>query len=116
MDSKSVAHTPHSSFFKVFHLFSAEVSRDKKVFWVLRIAISLCFLGHGAFGFIMDNGNLGKVGWLTFYKPFGLEAELVYKLMLMPLVGALDILVAFAVLFLPMRIIWLKNLDLIREK
>jgi hypothetical protein len=106
MDSKNIAYTPHPSFFKAFHLFSTEVSRDEKIYCVLRIAVSLCFLGHGAFGFITDNGNLGKVEWLTFYKPFGLEAELVYKFMLMPLVGTLDILVAFAVLFLPMRFIW----------
>ena len=106
MDSKSAVYIPPSSFSRIFNLFRAEVSRDEKVYWVLRIAVALCFFGHGAFGFITDNGSLGKVGWLAFYKSFGLEPELVYKFMLMPLVGALDIMIAIAILFLPMRSIW----------
>jgi hypothetical protein len=106
MDSKSIAFTRHSLFARLFYLFSAENSKDEKVYWVLRVAVSLCFLGHGAYGFITQNGNLGKVAWLAFFKPFGLEPELVYKFMLMPLIGTFDLLVSFAVLFLPLRIIW----------
>ena len=86
-----------------FKLFNNKLSFDETVFWLFRIPIALCFIGHGAFGFITENGKMGKVAWLTLYNAFGLESELVYKFMLMPVVGIVDILIALAVLFFPIR-------------
>ena len=93
-------------FSRVLKLFSAEMSLDEKVYWLLRISVALCFIGHGAFGFIIDDGKMGKTAWLVFYKPFGLDPEVVYKFLLIPLVGVVDMLVAFAVLFVPLRCVW----------
>ena len=106
MSNASVSNEGPSSILRLSKLFSTEMPMDEKFFWLLRVAVALCFVGHGSFAFITENGNMGKVGWLAFYKPFGLEPELVYKFMLMPLVGVLDYLVAFAVLFVPMRCVW----------
>lgn len=88
---------------RVLKLFSDEMSIDERVFWFLRISVALCFFGHGAFGFITDDGKLGKVAWLAFYKSFGLGPELVYKFMLMPLVGMTDMLIGLVVLVVPIR-------------
>ena len=91
---------------RLLKLFSAEMSIDEKVYWLLRVSVALCFIGHGAFGFILDDGKLGKSAWLAFYQPFGLDPDLVYRFFLIPLVGTADILVALAVLFVPMRCVW----------
>jgi hypothetical protein len=66
-----------------------------KAEWILRIGIFGSFLGHGIFA-------LGaKAGWIPYFTSIGIsEAS---ALTLMPLIGVLDILVAVAVLYKPLR-------------
>jgi hypothetical protein len=66
-----------------------------KLQWLLRLAVALEFVGHGAFGII------GKQGWLPFYDVFGLGPDLAWTTM--PLVGALDIALGVLVLVRPTR-------------
>ncbi len=77
------------------------VTTDKKIFYTLRIAAAMCFIGHGAFGIIT------KPIWCNYFAVFGIGHDLAYKLM--PFVGAFDILLGICMLVLPFRIIptWL---------
>lgn len=63
---------------------------------ILRLGAVLCFLGHGAFGFIT------KAAWLPYFATVGIPEWLAWSLM--PWVGAVDILAAMAVLFAPRRL------------
>lgn len=63
--------------------------------WSLRWACALCFVGHGAWGLIT------KAGWLPFFAVFGIPEDLAYKLM--PVVGALDIVMGISILIRPTR-------------
>ena len=67
----------------------------------LRIASAMCFIGHGAFGFIT------KPIWCNYFAVFGIGHDLAYRLM--PLVGVMDILMGLSLLFYPIRAIavWL---------
>ncbi len=62
-------------------------------YWLLRLGAALCFIGHGAFGFIT------KAAWIPYFAVVGIPAEWAWKLM--PLIGAVDVLAAMAVLFAP---------------
>ena len=62
-------------------------------YWTLRVGAALCFVGHGAFGFIT------KEAWLPYFAVVGIPESWAYTLM--PLVGAVDVLVGMAVLFAP---------------
>lgn len=73
---------------------------NKKIEWVLRIAIFGVFLGHGVFAL---EGNPKWVGWIMNFG--GWEKELSTQLLFM--VGLLDVFVALAVLIKPIRIILL---------
>jgi hypothetical protein len=64
--------------------------------WVLRAGAALCFIGHGAFGF------LTKAAWLPYFGLVGIPADLAWRLM--PTVGAVDVLAGMAVLFAPRRL------------
>lgn len=66
-----------------------------KLHWILRIAVGLEFIGHGAFGI------KGKEAWLAYYDVLGIPADIGWKLM--PLAGAADIALGLAVLVWPMR-------------
>lgn len=61
----------------------------------------MCFLGHGAFGFIT------KPIWCNYFGVFGIGHDLSYRLM--PLVGTMDILMGLSLLFYPVRAVagWL---------
>lgn len=61
--------------------------------WILRVGAGLCFIGHGAFGIIT------KEGWLPFFALLGIGPDLAYTLM--PVIGAVDILVGFLVIYRP---------------
>ncbi|ETW97184.1 hypothetical protein [Candidatus Entotheonella palauensis] len=69
--------------------------RDITLYWILRIACVMCYVGHGAFGVIT------KEGWLPYFAVVGIPAE--YAWMLMPVVGIVDILLGISVLFRPTR-------------
>jgi len=62
-------------------------------YWVVRVGAALCFIGHGAFGF------LTKAAWLPYFGVVGIPESLAYRLM--PLVGAVDVMAGMAVLFAP---------------
>jgi len=62
-------------------------------YWALRIGSAMCFIGHGAFGFIT------KAAWLPYFGVVGIPEPLAWKLM--PLIGAVDVTAGMAVLFAP---------------
>ncbi|WP_454802442.1 DoxX-like family protein [Mucilaginibacter phyllosphaerae] len=74
---------------------------EQKIHYVLRIAVAMCFIGHGAFGIIT------KHIWCNYFAVFGIGTETAYKLM--PWVGAADIALGVLMLFRPTRAIalWL---------
>ena len=57
---------------------------EQKIHYTLRVAIAMCFIGHGAFGIIT------KEIWTHYFAVFGIGHTLAYKLM--PPVGVVDIL------------------------
>jgi hypothetical protein len=62
-------------------------------YWALRVGAALCFIGHGAFGFIT------KAAWLPYFGVVGIPEAWAWKLM--PLIGAVDVTAGMAVLFAP---------------
>ena len=74
---------------------------NKKIYYTLRIAIAMCFIGHGAFGIIT------KPIWCNYFAVFGISHDLSYQLM--PIVGSFDLLCGIMMLVYPMRAIpaWL---------
>ena len=62
-------------------------------YWILRIGAALCFIGHGAFGFIT------KAAWVPYFAVAGIPESWAYRLM--PWIGAVDVTVGMAVLFAP---------------
>lgn len=70
---------------------------DKKVQWVLRVAVFGSFLGHGMFALG------GKAQWIEWIQQFtGTDAATATTLLTM--VGVLDIIIALIVLIKPIRI------------
>lgn len=68
---------------------------DTKTEWILRIAVFGTFLGHGLLA-------LGvKQGWIKYFEAVGISSA--GAMTLLPLIGAMDITVAFIVLFRPIR-------------
>ena len=63
---------------------------------ILRCGAALCFIGHGAFGFIT------KAAWLPYFAVAGIPPATGWSLM--PWIGALDILAGVSVLFAPRRL------------
>src|SRR6185369_3611349 len=74
---------------------------NKKVHYTLRIAVAMCFIGHGAFGIIT------RPIWCNYFAVFGVGQDLAYRLM--PVAGTLDILLGTIMLFYPIRAVlaWL---------
>ncbi len=68
-----------------------------RLHWVLRITAACCFIGHGAWGVIT------KEGWLPFFRSQGIPDDIAWKLM--PIIGALDIIMGILLLIKPRRII-----------
>ncbi|HWK04238.1 MAG TPA: DoxX family membrane protein [Puia sp.] len=77
------------------------LTTEQKIHYTLRIAIAMCFIGHGAFGIIT------KPIWCNYFAVFGIGKDLAYRLM--PVLGSFDILLGLIMLVYPMRIIplWL---------
>src|SRR5690348_6886635 len=65
----------------------------ENAYWALRIGSAMCFIGHGAFGFIT------KAAWLPYFGVVGIPEPLAWTLM--PLIGAVDVTAGMAVLFAP---------------
>ncbi|HVV02624.1 MAG TPA: hypothetical protein VHC96_00315 [Puia sp.] len=74
---------------------------EQKIHYTLRIAIAMCFIGHGTFGIIT------KAVWTHYFAVFGIGRALAYRLM--PWVGTVDILLGLLTLVRPIRAIagWL---------
>lgn len=69
------------------------ISAAASGYWILRVGAALCFIGHGAFGFIT------KAAWVPYFDVVGIPESWAYRLM--PVVGAVDVLAGMAVLFAP---------------
>ena len=65
------------------------------VFRTLQVAAALCFIGHGAFGFIT------KADWIPFFAVVGIPADWAWKLQ--PVIGTVDVLLGFALLVRPTK-------------
>ncbi|HEX4851520.1 MAG TPA: hypothetical protein VFV08_11970 [Puia sp.] len=76
-------------------------SKEERIHYILRLAVAMCFIGHGAFGIIM------KPIWYNYFAVMGIGYGKATHLM--PLLGCFDILLGMIVLIYPIRIIpfWL---------
>lgn len=72
---------------------------QQKLHYTLRLAVAMCFIGHGSFGIIT------KEIWCNYFAVFGIGKTLAYQLM--PWLGAVDIAFGILMLVYPMRIILL---------
>jgi hypothetical protein len=77
------------------------LTTEQKVHYGLRIAIAMCFIGHGIFGIIT------KEIWCNYFAVFGIHKNMAYTIM--PYVGIVDILLGVIMLVYPLRAIalWL---------
>jgi len=70
-------------------------SRSSAVFWILRIGIVACLVGHGALGIS------SVASWTSYFGVVGIGPE--RALTLMPWVGVFDVMMAVTLLFYPNR-------------
>jgi hypothetical protein len=79
----------------------SSLSIQQKIHYSLRLAVAMCFIGHGAFGIIT------KPIWCNYFAVFGINQITAYRLM--PLLGSFDILMGIGMLVYPIRAIpaWL---------
>lgn len=84
---------PYASLAPIVSSSTSAVSASTAAYWVLRVGAALCFIGHGAFGFIT------KAAWIPYFGVVGIPERWAWSLM--PLVGAIDVLAGMAVLFAP---------------
>lgn len=77
------------------------VSNSNKIYYTLRVACAMCFIGHGAFGVIT------KEIWCNYFAVAGIDHATSYKLM--PVVGTVDIVMGIVMLLYPARAVamWL---------
>ncbi len=77
------------------------LNNQQKMYYTLRLAVAMCFIGHGAFGIIT------KPIWCNYFAVFGIGHETAYRLM--PMLGLFDILMGIGMLLYPIRAIpfWL---------
>ena len=73
-------------------------NQAKNIYYTLRIACAMCFIGHGAFGIIT------KEVWCNYFAVAGIGHDMAYTLM--PYVGTIDILIGLIILFYPVRIVF----------
>lgn len=78
-----------------------QLNQSKDIYYTLRVASAMCFIGHGAFGLIT------KEIWTNYFAVFGVGHDAAYTLM--PYAGVVDICMGLSLLFYPTRIIlaWL---------
>jgi len=74
------------------------IQNENKIYYTLRIAAAMCFIGHGAFGII------GKEIWCNYFAVFGIGRASAYHVM--PFVGGMDILMGFSLLFYPTKLVF----------
>lgn len=71
------------------------MDNQKKVEWILRIGIFGTFLGHGIFALLV------KQSWIPYFTSVGISES--SAMLLLPLIGLLDIIIAIFVLIKPIR-------------
>ncbi|MBA4168000.1 MAG: hypothetical protein H0X41_10740 [Chitinophagaceae bacterium] len=78
-----------------------EQTAQQKIYYTLRMAMAMCFIGHGCFGI------LTKQIWCNYFGVFGIDNSMAYKLM--PPLGILDIILGVIILIYPIRavVLWL---------
>lgn len=78
-----------------------QITAEQKIYFTLRLASAMCFIGHGTFGIIT------KEIWCNYFAVFGIGHDLAYQLM-RP-VGLVDIAMGLVILVYPMRglFVWL---------
>jgi uncharacterized membrane protein YphA (DoxX/SURF4 family) len=78
-----------------------QLNQSKDIYYTLRIASAMCFIGHGAFGIIT------KEIWTHYFGVFGIGHDAAYAMM--PYVGVIDICMGISLLLYPTRIVltWL---------
>jgi hypothetical protein len=76
-------------------------TKQQRIYYSLRLAVAMCFIGHGAFGIIT------KAIWCNYFAVFGISHDLAYRLM--PFLGSFDVLMGIGMLVYPIRAIpaWL---------
>jgi len=76
-------------------------NNKNNIYFTLRFASAMCFIGHGAFGII------GKKIWLNYFAVFGIGP--ITGTHLMPVIGTMDILAGISLLLYPTRAVagWL---------
>ncbi|HTH81425.1 MAG TPA: hypothetical protein VL490_00735 [Mucilaginibacter sp.] len=74
---------------------------SQKLHYILRLAVAMCFIGHGALGIIT------KPIWVNYFAVFGIGHDMAYTLM--PILGSVDILLGLIMLVYPVRaiVLWL---------
>ncbi|HVV55132.1 MAG TPA: hypothetical protein VHC47_07405, partial [Mucilaginibacter sp.] len=77
------------------------LTKEQNIYYALRIASAMCFIGHGTFGIIT------KEIWCNYFGVFGISHDTAYHLM--PLLGSIDVLMGLSLLIYPTRVIlgWL---------
>lgn len=76
-----------------------KLSNQELVEKVLKIAVAGEFIGHGVFALQV------KAGWIPYFVALGISAETATTLL--PLIGALDILLAIIILIKPVKAVLL---------
>ena len=72
---------------------------EHKLYWLLRLGVIGCFIGHGAYGFIT------KEAWVPYFGVVGIDRTWAYRLM--PWVGAMDVSLGLTMAVVPLRIVML---------
>lgn len=75
------------------------LQNKRNIYYTLRFASAMCFIGHGAFGIIT------KQIWCNYFAVFGVGHDMAYHLM--PWVGTVDILLGISLFFYPTRVVLL---------
>lgn len=78
------------------------MNKEKKIQWILRVAVAGEFMGHGALAL---GGKADWVGWVE--QLSGLSQPIALNIILV--IGAIDIVLALMVLFRPIRplLLWM---------
>jgi hypothetical protein len=72
---------------------------EHKLYWLLRLGVIGCFIGHGAYGFIT------KEAWVPYFGMVGIGRTWAYRPM--PWVGAMDVSLGLTMAVVPLRIVLL---------
>src|SRR4029450_3772358 len=72
---------------------------EYKLYWLLRLGVIGCFIGHGAYGFIT------KEAWVPYFDVVGINRTWAYRLM--PWVRPMDVTLGLTMAVVPLRIVLL---------